>query len=134
MAMRPPMALPPGQKRRARVWLTTTTGGDCAVSESARARPASSGIPMALKYAGVTERRSASGTLRRAGSGASLHGESRARCRQPVSGRVFTAPTARTPGKAAMRSDTCRKKAIRRSAAAFRPPASGTRTVSTPAG
>ena len=133
MAMRPPMALPPGQKRRARVWLTTITAGDCAVSESARARPATRGIPMAPKYAGVTERKSASGRWPGPGAGRPSTAKSEPMPR-PVSGRAFTAPTARTPGRVAMRSDICRKKAIRRSVAAFRPPASGTRTVSTCAG
>ncbi len=43
------MGFAPGQKRRASVWFTTTTGGDCAVSESASGRPASRGIPIAAK-------------------------------------------------------------------------------------
>src|ERR1035438_3726854 len=56
IASRPPTAPPPGQKRRASVWLTTATGADCAVSESVTARPAKRGIPMATKYPGVMER------------------------------------------------------------------------------
>ena len=88
---------------------------------------------MAAKYAGVAERKSAMGRCSGLGAGRPSTANP-VPDPKPVRGRALTAPTARTPGSVATRSDTCRKKAMRRSGAAFRPPPSGTRTVRRPAG
>ena len=96
--------------------------------------PRQQGNPHGAEVRGRDRPQKPDGTLLHARSGAPLNSEHANPLPKPVRGRSFIAPTARTPGSVAIRSDSCRKNAIRRSGAVFRPPPNGTRTVSTPDG
>ncbi len=98
-----PTASSPGQKRRAMASLISTTGGAGPASAAAKSRPRVSRMPRVSSVPGVSTRTATSGcsAMLPAGRPSIVMG-----CVDPpsVSGSVFIAPAASTPGSARTRS------------------------------